>query len=196
MRTLGNAFGFFVLLIVGLTLTAVAGLPHWIVQVVALLLLLALLRWVDDRLADGAGSRAVGWALRTVWAALSRWAARHGVRLPQPPARPAPVPAPGTYHYLVPGSDQVLTVSVLPAAVYDYWDPDAFRHPHDYIGTSGVPSVRHIQHVDDGRTFVDLPRDLQWYPCKCVALAVERAAIIALHPVQNIAHNGAVRLLP
>lgn len=196
MRIIGNVLGTFALLIVWIAYTTVAGLPHWIVRVVVFLLLLALLRWVDSRLADGLGSRAVGWALRTLWAALSRWAGRHGVRLPQPPARPAPVPAPGTYHYQVPGSDQVLTVSVLPSAVYDYWDPNATRHPHDYIGKSNIPSLRHTQHVDDGRTFVDLPRDLQWYPCECVALAVERAAIIALHPVQNIAHNGAVRLLP
>ena len=194
MRTLGSMLGFLILFFVGSVLAAVAGLPHWIVRLVVLLLLLMLLRWADDRLTGGAGGRAIGWALRTVWAGLFRWAGRHGVRLPQPPARPAPVPAPGTYHYRVPGSDQVLTVSVLPAAVYDYWDPNASRHPHDYIGESGVPSLRHIQHVDDGRTFVDLPRDLQWYPCKCVALAVERAAIIALHPVQNISHNGAVRL--
>ena len=195
MKAIGSVLGFLVLFFVGSVLAAVAGLPHWIVRLVVLLLLLAVLRWVDDRLAGGAGGRAVGWALRTVWAGLSRWADRHGVQLPQPPARPAPVPVARTYHYVVPGSDRVLEVSVLPSAVYDYWDPNvSSRHPHDYIGKSNVPELRHIQHVDDGRTFVDLPRDLQWYPCECVALAVERAAILALRPVQNIAHNGAVRL--
>ena len=189
MRTLGNAFGIFVLFIVGSTLTVVAGLPHWIVRVVVFLLLLMLLRWVDSRLADGLGSRAVGWALRTVWAALSRWAGRHGVRLPQPPARPAPVPVASTYTYTVPTSEQTVVVDVLPAAVYTYYDVRS-PAPYAYIGKAINPTVRHESHVKDGRPFTGLPRDVQWYPCECVALKVEAAAIRTLRPMANVMHNG------
>ena len=191
MRTIGSVLGFLILFFVGSVLAAVAGLPHWIVRVVVLLLLLALLRWADDRLTGGAGGRAAGWALRTVWAALSRLAARRGVHLPQPPAGPAPVPVADTYTYRVPGSDQVLTVPVNPAAVYNYWDPDNIRMRYGYIGETEDDERRHREHVAKGRPFTNLPRDVQWYPCECVALKVEAAAIQALRPMANIVHNGA-----
>ena len=190
MRTIGSVLGFLILFFVGSILAAVAGLPHWIVQVVVLLLLLALLRWADDRLTGGAGGRAAGWALRTVWAALSRLAARRGVQLPQPPAGPAPVPVADTYTYRVPGTEQTVLVPVPPAAVYTYHDPRS-PAPYAYIGKAINPTLRHEAHVKDGRPFTNLPRDVQWYPCECVALKVEAAAIQALRPMANIVHNGA-----
>jgi len=189
MRTLGSILGFLILFFVGSVLAAVAGLPHWIVRLVVFLLLLMLLRWADDRLTGGAGGRAVGWALRTVWAGLSRWAGRHGVRLPQPPARPAPVPVASTYTYTVPTSEQTVVVDVLPAAVYTYYDVRS-PAPYAYIGKAINPTVRHESHVKDGRPFTGLPRDVQWYPCECVALKVEAAAIQTLRPMANVMHNN------
>ena len=189
MRTLGSMLGFLILFFVGSVLAAVAGLPHWIVRFVVLLLLLMLLRWADDRLTGGTGGRAIGWALRTVWAGLSRWAGRHGVRLPQPPARPVPVPVASTYTYTVPTSEQTVVVDVLPAAVYTYYDVRS-PAPYAYIGKAINPTVRHESHVKDGRPFTGLPRDVQWYPCECVALKVEAAAIQTLRPMANIMHNN------
>lgn len=190
MKTIAGFFGILMLFFVGSILAALAGLPHWLTQVIVLLLLLALLRWADRALTGGSGFRAVGWVLRGVWAKLTSVVDRQlSIRLPQPPPLPAPVPVSRSYRYLVPGSSEVIEVAIRPAAVYDYFDPTATRYPHAYIGKTVDSVGRHEQHVEDRRDFVDLQRDVQWYPCECVALAVEQAAIRQLRPVRNIAMN-------